>query len=156
LSSLETLMAPFTILVVEDNPTMQKLVAFVAQRRGLDVVVADTAAEAVSLASAQNFAIVFMDWSLPDGTGLECAREMRKRENGSDKHVPIVAMTGHLMPGDKEECFSHGMDDFMGKPFTLAEFNAMLDRWLPAPVAENIINLNPPLPPNDQGRAGNM
>jgi CheY-like chemotaxis protein len=149
-------MQPFTILVVEDNPTMQKLVSFVAKRRGLDVVLADTTAAAVALASAQNFDIVFMDWSLPDGTGLECAEELRKREDGGTKHVPIIAMTGHLMPGDKEQCFMHGMDDFMGKPFTLAEFNAMLDRWLPEDGGENIINLNPPPAPPNEPLAGNM
>jgi CheY-like chemotaxis protein len=44
-------------------------------------------------------------------------------------HVPIVALTGNAMPGDREACVAAGMDDYLAKPFSLTALKAMIDRW---------------------------
>jgi CheY-like chemotaxis protein len=133
------------ILVVEDNATIQKLVSMFARKRGVECVIAGTCAEAMQLFESGNaFDAVFMDWSLPDGTGLDCARWIRAQEVFSGKHVPIIAMTANLMPGDRELCLEAGMDDFIGKPFFMADFNAIMGKWLGETHPSNVISLPPP------------
>jgi len=124
------------ILIVEDNPTLQKLVDLMARRRGLQTVVAGTGAAAIQAVreNPDGFSLCLMDWTLPDTTGLELTgtiREMLTRD------TPIIAMTGHAMPGDREACLEAGMDDYLLKPFSFEQFNGALSKWLkvePFPV----------------------
>lgn len=125
-----------TILVVEDNPTLQKMVTLMAKRRGAETVVVGSCAEAEAAVTSDpdRFSLILMDWSLPDNTGLFCTGMLRSfmRTN-----VPIIAMTGHAMPGDREQCLAAGMDDYLCKPFTFEEFTTLLNKWMavqPLPV----------------------
>jgi len=56
------------------------------------------------------------------------ARAIRAAEPEGSR-VPIVALTGNAMPGDREACVAAGMDDYLAKPFSLAALKAMIDRW---------------------------
>jgi CheY-like chemotaxis protein len=56
-----------------------------------------------------------------------------ERERGYSR-IPIVAITGAAMAGDKEHCFSVGMDDFLSKPIKLNGLKLILDKWLKLPV----------------------
>jgi CheY-like chemotaxis protein len=69
-----------------------------------------------------------MDCQMPVMDGLAAARAIRASEAGGVR-VPIVALTGNAMPGDREACVAAGMDDYLAKPFSLAALRAMLDRW---------------------------
>ncbi len=60
--------------------------------------------------------------------GLTAARAIRDAESGSVR-VPIVALTGNAMPGDREACVAAGMDDYLAKPFSLTALRAMVDKW---------------------------
>ena len=124
-------MESLPILVVEDNLTLQRMVHLFAKRRGLTIKAAGSCGDALEAIGQEAFALILMDWTLPDVDGLNCTRMIRQMEALQNKHTPIIAMTGNMMPGDKERCLESGMDDFLGKPFTLAEFNALVDRWLP-------------------------
>jgi CheY-like chemotaxis protein len=116
------------ILVVEDNPTLQKMVVLMAKRRGVDAVICGTCAEAVNevTASPDRFSLVLMDWSLPDNDGLTCTGVLRGLLT---RPVPIIAMTGHAMPGDREACIAAGMDDYMTKPFSFDQFSQLLAKY---------------------------
>jgi CheY-like chemotaxis protein len=135
-----------TILVVEDNPTLQKMVTLMAKRRGAETVVVGSCAEAEAAVAKEpeRFTLVLMDWSLPDNTGLFCTGMVR---NYLRRSVPIIAMTGHAMPGDREACLAAGMDDYLCKPFTFDQFTSLLNKWMqvqPLPVRpaqENIEGL---------------
>lgn len=118
------------ILVVEDDPTIRKLVALIARRRGVESICVESCEQALALLGSHNFNLVLMDWTLPLHNGLECTKTIRDGENGSARHVPIIAMTANLMPGDRETCLDSGMDDFIGKPFTISQLNEVLDHWL--------------------------
>jgi CheY-like chemotaxis protein len=65
--------------------------------------------------------------------GLAAARAIREREIGA--RVPIVALTGNAMPGDREACVAAGMDDYLAKPFSLSALRAMVDKWIPVRTA---------------------
>lgn len=115
------------LLVVEDNPTLQKMVGLMAQRRGIPVTIVGTGNDALAQVASHDFGLILMDWSLPDLSGLECTTLIRENLHSE---TPIVAMTGHAMEGDREECLKAGMNDYLSKPFTFGQFNELIDRWL--------------------------
>jgi two-component system sensor histidine kinase/response regulator len=65
---------------------------------------------------------------MPVMDGLAAARAIRAAETDGVR-VPIVALTGNAMPGDREACVAAGMDDYLAKPFSLTALRSMLDRW---------------------------
>jgi CheY-like chemotaxis protein len=121
------------ILIVEDNPTHQRILAILAEQAGITAHIMASAREALdALGGNSEFALVLMDWRLADIDGLECAREIRRRELVSGRRVPIVAVTAHAMMGDREKCLEAGMDDYLSKPFTARQVHQLLNRWVAA------------------------
>jgi CheY-like chemotaxis protein len=127
------------ILIVEDNPTLQKLIAMLAKKFGFrHQIVGDCDHLMEAISSGTRYSLIMMDWSLPGIDGLQCAAMIRARELGTAQHVPIVAMTGNAMSGDRQRCLDAGMDDYLAKPFTAEQFRSMVSRWLrtTVPVVE--------------------
>lgn len=123
-------MAKFAILIVEDDPTMQSVMHLLAKRFDIVAEVVETCEQALSvLETHHDFAMILMDWHLPDRTGLECAEFVRRLNQDSPQRMPIIAMTASVMPGDRELCLNGGMDDYLAKPFTIDEFGRMLRKW---------------------------
>jgi CheY-like chemotaxis protein len=110
------------ILLAEDSPFNQKLAVGVLGKRGHHVTVANTGHEAVALAAAHDFDLIFMDIQMPEMDGLEATRRIRARgEPEGGRHVPIIAMTAQAMKGMRERCLSVGMDDYLVKPVRARE-----------------------------------
>ena len=118
------------ILVVEDNPTMQKLISILCNKFGFLCHVVSTGAAALDQVANNSYDLVLMDWCLSDMTGLDCAAQIRQAEGNTGRHLPIVAMTGNVMPEDRQRCLDAGMDDYLSKPFTVDEFKSMVCYWL--------------------------
>ena len=118
---------PLKILLAEDSLVNQTLAKGVLGQWGHSVEVAMNGEEAVDMWEANEFDLILMDVQMPEMDGLQATREIRKRESGTDRHVPIVAMTANAMQGDREECLAAGMDDYVSKPFRRQELlNAVL------------------------------
>ena len=90
----------------------------------------------------------YADVQMPVLDGLEATRRIREREEGTGHHVPVVALTAHAMPPDRERCLEAGMDDYLSKPIRLAEIRAVLARWLPGTGDETLPP--PPAPAADR------
>lgn len=119
------------ILVVEDNNVLQKVLQLMCRKCGVDVeVVSDGRQALVAYDSGRPYQLIFMDWRMPDMDGLECTRQIRSRERQRGGHIPIVAMTANADEEDKQRCLAVGMDDYLSKPFTAAEFRTAVDRWI--------------------------
>ena len=69
---------------------------------------------------------------MPVMDGYEATAAIRAAADPGGARIPIVALTANAMEGYEERCRSAGMDDFLGKPYTLAQLHALLMRWLPA------------------------
>jgi two-component system sensor histidine kinase/response regulator len=123
---------PLRVLVAEDNATNQKLVLALLKQRGHHGVVVGNGRLAVEAAAAEKFDVILMDVQMPEMGGLEATSAIRAAERDSGKRTPIIALTAHVMAGDREECLAAGMDGFVAKPLRPAELFAAIDQFGPA------------------------
>jgi CheY-like chemotaxis protein len=120
------------ILVVEDNPVLQRVIELLSNKLDIDAELVSNGSDALTaVASGRPYKVIFMDWRMPDMDGLECTRQIRVREQSTGKHMPIVAMTANVMDEDRQACLDCGMDDYMSKPFNSDQFKEMLGKWIP-------------------------
>lgn len=120
------------VLLAEDNPVNQALAHAMLKRLGLTVAVANDGKEALALAAAQPFDLVLMDCQMPVMDGYQATARLREREAGRAEHLPVVALTANVMEDDRNLCLAVGMDDYLAKPYTAAQLEQTLRRWLPA------------------------
>ena len=119
-----------TLLLVEDNPINQRVALILLNRAGYRVDVAANGLEAVQALADRPYDLVLMDCQMPQMDGFAATREIRLRESGSGRHVPIVAMTANAMDGDRERCLAAGMDDYLRKPIDEDQLLDLLGHWL--------------------------
>ena len=118
--------APKSILLAEDSLINQKLAIGLLEKWGHHVTVANDGREAVDLSAQKRFDLILMDVQMPELDGLDATRLIRRREETTGEHLPIVAMTAHAMKGDRELCLDAGMDDYLMKPIRAEQlFNAL-------------------------------
>ena len=121
---------PIRILVVEDNPVNQKVVAAILKKKryAVDVVCDGQQAVYALRAAPDRFSLVLMDVQMPVLDGLEATRMIRL-ESGSAA-IPIIAMTAHAMNGDRERCLQAGMNGYVSKPVHPAHLLATIEQHL--------------------------
>ncbi|MHB1214604.1 MAG: ATP-binding protein [Thiobacillus sp.] len=124
------------ILVVEDHPVNQKMLAHQLREMGLQQTLADTGTRALDLLATDDFDLVLMDWQMPEMDGLEATRKIRLLPS-STCHIPIIALTANANAGFREACLAAGANDYLSKPYSETALAALLLQWLPqdAPAA---------------------
>jgi CheY-like chemotaxis protein len=118
------------ILVVEDNPVNQRIVQKMLLRLGYEVDLASNGLEALVALRKRPHDAVLMDWEMPIMDGLEATAAIREFQEPLCR-IPIIAVTAHAIPGDRETCLNGGMDDYLSKPVNVDLLRNALDRWLP-------------------------
>jgi signal transduction histidine kinase/ligand-binding sensor domain-containing protein/ActR/RegA family two-component response regulator len=118
---------PLRVLLAEDNPVNRVVAMRLLEKRGHSVAVAVNGREALDATEQRIFDVVLMDLEMPQMSGLEATAAIRKREQGTGTHLPIIAMTAHAMIGDREKCLAVGMDAYVSKPVRAEELFAALD-----------------------------
>jgi PAS domain S-box-containing protein len=117
------------VLVVDDNPVNQRVVRLMLEKMGYDVDVADNGVVAVACVSRALYDAVLMDCQMPVMDGFEATREIRRQEEGTDRHTLIIAVTGGALMGDAEKCLDAGMDAYLSKPIMAESLGAMVESW---------------------------
>ncbi|WP_409317072.1 ATP-binding protein [Pseudomonas sp. KCJK9016] len=116
------------VLLVEDNPVNQTVIEAMLRSLGFTVNVATDGMQAVRSASANRYEAILMDCRLPIIDGYEATRQIRRLPGGG--HVPIIALTANALQGDRENCLSAGMNDYLAKPFKRNDLQLILQRWV--------------------------
>ncbi len=119
------------ILLAEDNTFNQQVAVAMLEKLGCTVSVAENGSEAIDQLNASAFDLIFMDCQMPVIDGFEATEAIRKRPT-DDANTPIVALTANAMKGDREQCKSAGMNDYLSKPVTQDELRRILNRYCPA------------------------
>jgi len=119
------------ILVVDDNVVNQKVAVAMLEKLGYRCSVADNGRIALDMVVSGEYSLVLMDCQMPEMDGYQASQEIRKLD-GHVAKTPIVAMTAHVMEGERERCRDAGMDDYISKPIQLQILRDVLQRWLSA------------------------
>ena len=109
------------VLVIEDEPQMRRFLRATLRAHGYQVIEAATAREGLAHAAGHNPEVVLLDLGLPDGDGLDVARELR-RSTGA----PIIVLSARGREQDKVAALDLGADDYLTKPFGVAELLARI------------------------------
>ena len=123
----------FRILLAEDNKINQILTAQFLLEEPYELVTAGDGQETIELyrAEADSFALVLMDVSMPGMNGFEATEAIRLHEQRHGlRRVPILGLTAHAMPGDRQRCLDSGMDDYLAKPVAQAKLLATIAKML--------------------------
>jgi PAS domain S-box-containing protein len=107
---------PLSILLAEDNAVNQKVISGLLKKHGHCVEIAANGREALDKLSRARFDLVLMDVQMPEMDGLEATKAIRKREQNTGGHVPLVALTAHALKTDYDRCLAAGMDGYLSKP----------------------------------------
>ena len=118
------------VLVCEDNEVNQIVFSQILTETGYSFAIANNGREGVSLYERLQPKLILMDVSMPQMNGLEATAAIRKAENESTKHTPIVGVTAHAIKGDQEKCFEAGMDDYLAKPVSPDALTQKIDKWM--------------------------
>lgn len=138
-----------SILIVEDEPAIQELIAINLSFAGHKPLLASTVAQAQQLIHDELPTLILLDWMLPDASGIQLAQKLRASERTRD--IPIIMLTAKATESDKVAGLEVGADDYITKPFSpkelLARIKAVLRRRAPQSTDDIItigsLELNP-------------
>ena len=118
-------------LVVDDEPMNLTVASGIFERYGMDVTLAESGTEAVSLCGGKSFDIVFMDHMMPGMDGVEAMKRIRNEYLRKKMEVPIVALTANALSTAREMFLEEGFDGFVSKPIELIELERVMRKVLP-------------------------
>ncbi|HEY5946376.1 MAG TPA: response regulator [Kofleriaceae bacterium] len=118
------------MLIVDDNPTNLKLVAYLVKASGYEVDTAADADAAMAAIAANHPRVILMDLQLPGIDGLELTR--RLKADPTTRDITIIAVTAYAMKGDQEKAFEAGCDDYVTKPIDTRALPELIARYAKA------------------------
>jgi len=124
------------ILLAEDGKANQVLAKSLLQKWGHRVTVAENGEVVLDRLAAESFDLILMDVQMPLMDGIDATRRIRQQELQTGEHIPIIAMTARAMKGDREECLSAGMDNYVSKPIRREELIEALAQYAADDVEE--------------------
>jgi two-component system, OmpR family, phosphate regulon response regulator PhoB len=117
-------MSEKSVLVVEDDSAIREMIAFGLKRAGFKVLEAADCAGARLAIADQIPDLVLLDWMLPDVSGIEFARSLKRED--STREIPIIMLTARADEDDKVRGLDSGVDDYITKPFSSRELAARI------------------------------
>ena len=123
-----------TILVVDDEPEMRALFERILSAEEADLLGARTGAEALAIARRTRLDLVVLDVKLPDVSGTEVLRRLRKRDDG----LPVVMVTSYGSADTVRTCMRLGAFDYVTKPFDIQEIKRIVREALTSVAREAV------------------
>jgi two-component system phosphate regulon response regulator PhoB len=128
------------LLLVEDESAVRDMLRFALAGKGYQLIEAANARQGYECLGEALPDLVLLDWMLPDSSGIEFARRMRREP--AWQQVPIIMLTARAEEGDKVRGLEAGADDYVTKPFSVRELQARMQavlRRLPAAMDEPML-----------------
>ncbi len=113
-------MSDKTILIVEDNPVNRKLLMTVLRSHGLRLLTANDGEEAIRIATQELPDLILMDLQLPKMNGYTATQQLK--EQSSTARIPVIALTAHAMPNERDQAKEVGFDGYITKPIDTRAF----------------------------------
>lgn len=113
-------MPAVTILFIEDNQDNFELVRFLLVQEGYEVCGASDGRSGLQLARERRPGLILLDLSLPEIDGWALASQLK--QDAVTGGIPVLALTGHTLPGDRERALRAGCDEYISKPLDIPEF----------------------------------
>lgn len=118
------------ILIAEDNPVNQRFAMKILEKSGYHIDGVLNGKEAVETLETTHYDLVLMDVQMPEMDGLEATRAIRDPQSSVINHrIPIIALTAHVLEGDKKKCLDAGMDDYTTKPINPKILLEKIKKW---------------------------
>ena len=117
---------PFTILVIEDEPTLARLLSYNLSQEGYETKVVDHGSDGLQAALAQSFDLIILDIMLPGMNGFEILSRLRQKGN----KTPVIILTARNAEEEVVQGLKYGADDYITKPFGVAELLARVSAVL--------------------------
>ncbi|PHS24143.1 MAG: hypothetical protein COA84_09880 [Robiginitomaculum sp.] len=123
------------ILVAEDNPANQLLIKTLLTRMGHTLVITNDGSEAIEAALTESFDLVLMDVRMPKLDGVSATRLLRE----AGCHIPVIALTAHILADEKDRFSAAGMDDWLSKPFDARKLAETMFYWAKKGPQEHVL-----------------
>lgn len=122
--------APPKVLMIEDNTAAQKAAQFLLMQLDCHVDIAESGDKAENLFKPGKYDLVFMDIGLEDTSGYVVAKKIRQKEQGTNYHVPIIALTGYEADVVKYDCADYSMEGALTKPLTSEQAKQIIQHYI--------------------------
>ena len=116
------------VLVIEDNIDNMDLVRFLLEQVGYEVLEARDGRTGLELAYQKRPDIILLDMSIPEVDGWKVAHQLKN--DPQSKSICIIALTAHILPGDRKKALEAGCDGFISKPLDIPNFTGQVDTYL--------------------------
>ncbi|MBI3161197.1 MAG: response regulator [Chloroflexi bacterium] len=116
------------ILIVEDNMDTYELVRFILEKNGFETYSATNGRDGVNAAVEQRPDLIIMDLSMPEMDGWTATSLIKKDPQLAS--IPLIALTAHALPGDRQRAMDAGCDEYITKPMDLAELVETIKEWV--------------------------
>jgi signal transduction histidine kinase/CheY-like chemotaxis protein/HPt (histidine-containing phosphotransfer) domain-containing protein len=145
------------ILLVEDNPINREVATHMLSAMNCLVDQVTNGQEALEIVRKVDFDLILMDCEMPIMDGYAATEAIRDWERDLVEHepLPIVALTAHALPEDRQHCFDTGMDDYLSKPFSMNGLRSVLAKWLPTvpDIGTQDVSANDEMSPADDQKS---
>ena len=117
------------ILIAEDSLVNQKVISAMIEKLGLSFEIAQDGLQAVSMSKGGNFDLILMDIRMPELSGIDATKMIRK-QNSSGAKIPIIALTANATAEDCNQYLNVGMNDHVSKPIDMISLEEIIYKWL--------------------------
>jgi two-component system, cell cycle response regulator DivK len=117
------------VLVVEDNMDTYELVRFILEKNGYETFLAMNGRDGVNAAAKQMPDLIIMDMSMPEMDGWT-ATSIIKQKEAITSSIPLIALTAHALPADRQRAMDAGCDEYITKPMDLVELLQSVNQWV--------------------------